>query len=69
MKKNGGELSATFSDLPAPHLEWEQMPSAPVPRLDGSAIQINNLFYVFCGYGTLNYVRISSFFAFQNTIS
>ncbi|KDO55679.1 hypothetical protein CISIN_1g013909mg [Citrus sinensis] len=50
-------LSATFADLPAPDLEWEQMPSAPVPRLDGAAIQIKNLFYVFAGYGSLDYVH------------
>ncbi|KAK8586967.1 hypothetical protein V6N12_021486 [Hibiscus sabdariffa] len=50
-------LSATFADLPAPDLPWEQMPSAPVPRLDGSAIQIENLFYVLSGYGTLDYVH------------
>ncbi|XP_039047294.1 kelch repeat-containing protein At3g27220-like [Hibiscus syriacus] len=50
-------LSATFADLPAPDLAWEQMPSAPVPRLDGSSIQINNLFYVISGYGTLDYVH------------
>ncbi|XP_057766937.1 kelch repeat-containing protein At3g27220-like isoform X2 [Salvia miltiorrhiza] len=50
------ELSGTFADLPAPELEWEQMPSAPVPRLDGSAIQIEDLLYVFCGYGTLDHV-------------
>ncbi|XP_019447444.1 PREDICTED: kelch repeat-containing protein At3g27220-like isoform X2 [Lupinus angustifolius] len=50
-------LSATFADLPAPDLHWEKMPSAPVPRLDGYAIQINNLFYVFAGYGSLDYVH------------
>ncbi|KAK4845461.1 hypothetical protein QYF36_005369 [Acer negundo] len=50
-------LSGTFADLPAPELEWEQMPSAPVPRLDGAAIQIKNLFYVFSGYGTIDYVH------------
>ncbi|XP_022739906.1 kelch repeat-containing protein At3g27220-like [Durio zibethinus] len=50
-------LSATFADLPAPDLPWEQMPSAPVPRLDGSSIQIKNLFYVLSGYGTLDYVH------------
>ncbi|KAI3474976.1 hypothetical protein Pfo_030287 [Paulownia fortunei] len=50
-------LSATFADLPAPELEWEQMPSAPVPRLDGSSIQIKNLLYVFLGYGSLDYVH------------
>ncbi|GMJ09410.1 HYPOXIA RESPONSE UNKNOWN PROTEIN 6 [Hibiscus trionum] len=50
-------LSPTFADLPAPDLPWEQMPSAPVPRLDGSSIQINNLFYVLSGYGSLDYVH------------
>ncbi|KAK8593053.1 hypothetical protein V6N12_045141 [Hibiscus sabdariffa] len=50
-------LSATFADLPAPDLPWEQMPSAPVPRLDGSSIQIGNLFYVISGYGSLDYVH------------
>lgn len=32
------------------------MPPAPVPRLDGAAIQIDNLLYVFAGYGTIDYV-------------
>ncbi|KAG8637723.1 hypothetical protein MANES_15G157700v8 [Manihot esculenta] len=50
-------LPATYADLPAPELEWEQMPSAPVPRLDGYAIQIKNLLYAFAGYGTLDYVH------------
>ncbi|GMI86865.1 HYPOXIA RESPONSE UNKNOWN PROTEIN 6 [Hibiscus trionum] len=64
LKRNKGRtsdskrfLSATFADLPAPDLPWEQMPSAPVPRLDGSSIKINNLFYVLSGYGTLDYVH------------
>ncbi|XP_047974179.1 kelch repeat-containing protein At3g27220-like [Salvia hispanica] len=51
------ELSGTFADLPAPQLEWEQMASAPVPRLDGSAIQIEDLLYVFSGYGNLDHVH------------
>ncbi|GAV85766.1 Kelch_4 domain-containing protein/Kelch_6 domain-containing protein [Cephalotus follicularis] len=50
-------VSATFADLPAPDLQWERLASAPVPRLDGAAIQIKNLFYVFAGYGTLDYVH------------
>ncbi|GAU33305.1 hypothetical protein TSUD_165700 [Trifolium subterraneum] len=50
-------LSATFADLPAPQLNWEQMPTAPVPRLDGYSIQIDNLFYVFCGYANLDHVH------------
>ncbi|XP_038717850.1 kelch repeat-containing protein At3g27220 isoform X1 [Tripterygium wilfordii] len=50
-------LSATFADLPAPETKWEKMASAPVPRLDGAAIQIKNLLYVFAGYGTIDYVH------------
>lgn len=61
-------LSATFADLPAPDLPWEQMPSAPVPRLDGSAIQIKNLFYVLSGYGTLDYVRVYHFSTYISNI-
>ncbi|CAA7394757.1 unnamed protein product [Spirodela intermedia] len=53
----GRELNATFADLPAPHLEWEAMAEAPVPRLDGSAIQIKDLLYVLAGYGTIDYVH------------
>ncbi|QCE10693.1 kelch repeat-containing protein At3g27220-like [Vigna unguiculata] len=50
-------LSSTFADLPAPELYWEQMPSAPVPRLDGYSVQINNMFYVFGGYEHLDLVH------------
>ncbi|XP_057982721.1 kelch repeat-containing protein At3g27220-like isoform X2 [Malania oleifera] len=50
-------LSATYADIPAPELEWEAMPSASVPRLDGSAVQIKNLLYVFAGYGSLDHVH------------
>ncbi|KAG0502276.1 hypothetical protein HPP92_002348 [Vanilla planifolia] len=50
-------LNKTFADLPAPHLEWEEMPSAPVPRLDGASVQIKNLLYVFAGYGTIDFVH------------
>ncbi|EOY26342.1 Galactose oxidase/kelch repeat superfamily protein [Theobroma cacao] len=50
-------LAATFADLPAPQLKWEKMAAAPVPRLDGAAIQIKNLLYVFAGYGTIDYVH------------
>ncbi|KAK8928303.1 Kelch repeat-containing protein [Platanthera zijinensis] len=51
------DLNATFADLPAPELEWKEMAEAPVPRLDGAAIQIKNLLYVFAGYGNINYVH------------
>uniref|UniRef100_A0A453C9F3 Kelch repeat-containing protein n=1 Tax=Aegilops tauschii subsp. strangulata TaxID=200361 RepID=A0A453C9F3_AEGTS len=51
------DISATFADLPAPELQWKQMAEAPVPRLDGAAIQIKNLLFVFAGYGTINYVH------------
>lgn len=50
-------LSATYADLPAPELHWEKMSPAPVPRLDGAAIQIKNLLFVFAGYGTINLVH------------
>ncbi|XP_020259531.1 kelch repeat-containing protein At3g27220-like [Asparagus officinalis] len=50
-------LNATFADIPAPPLEWEEMAAAPVPRLDGAAIQHENLLYVFAGYGTIDYVH------------
>lgn len=64
-KKGGGndsraakrELSATFADIPAPLLKWEEMVPAPVPRLDGAAIQLGQLLYVFAGYGTIDHVH------------
>ena len=40
------------------------MTTAPVPRLDGAAIQIKNLLFVFAGYGTIDSVRIFPFFQF-----
>jgi len=51
------DINATFADLPAPELKWEEMAEAPVVRLDGAAIQIKNLLYVFAGYGTINHVH------------
>ncbi|KAL5717716.1 hypothetical protein ACHQM5_010688 [Ranunculus cassubicifolius] len=50
-------VPATFADIDAVQLEWEEMATAPVPRLDGAAIQIKNLLYVFAGYGTIDYVH------------
>nr|CAB3484926.1 unnamed protein product [Digitaria exilis] len=52
------DINATFADLPAPELKWEEMAEAPVVRLDGAAIQIKNLLYVFAGYGTINHVMV-----------
>lgn len=57
-KAVGRVLSATFADLPGPELKWEKMAAAPVQRLDGAALQIKNLLFVFAGYGTIDYVRI-----------
>ncbi|CAB4305772.1 unnamed protein product [Prunus armeniaca] len=37
-------LSGTFADIAAPELTWEKMRPTPVPRLDGSSIQIKNIF-------------------------
>lgn len=58
-KGNASErfLPMTYADIPAPDLQWEQMASCPVPRLDGSAVQIKNLFYVFAGYQDLDHVH------------
>ncbi|MED6218933.1 hypothetical protein PIB30_031162 [Stylosanthes scabra] len=56
----GGEgrvLAAAYADLPAPQLKWQKMAPAPVPRLDGAAIQINDLLFVFAGYGTIDLVH------------
>lgn len=58
-------LSATFADLAASDLPWEEMPPAPVPRLDGAAVQIKNLLYVFAGYGSIDYVSSLFFFFFS----
>lgn len=62
--RNGSQpvrhLNATFSDLPAPHWEWEEMPPAPVPRLDGASVQIGDLFYVVAGYESLDHVSNST---------
>jgi N-acetylneuraminic acid mutarotase len=66
------DINATFADLPAPELKWEEMAEAPVVRLDGAAMQINNLLYVFAGYGTINDVRkscTSSIVSFMHYIS
>jgi len=50
--------------LPGPELEWEKMAEAPVPRLDGAAIQIHDQLFVFAGYGTIDLVRTSQSFAY-----
>ncbi|CAD6246530.1 unnamed protein product [Miscanthus lutarioriparius] len=52
-----GHLNATYADLPAPHWDWEEMPAAPVPRLDGASVQIGDLLYVFAGYGNIDHVH------------
>jgi len=67
-KRRGPErfLSATFADLPAPEWHWKQMPSAPVPRLDGYSIQIKNMFYVFAGYANLDHVSVFRFLLFND---
>jgi hypothetical protein len=52
-----GHLNATYADLLAPHWDWEEMPAAPVPRLDGASVQIGDLLYVFAGYGNIDHVR------------
>jgi hypothetical protein len=49
-------LNATYADLPAPRWDWEEMPAAPVPRLDGASVQIGDLLYVAAGYESLDHV-------------
>lgn len=39
-----------------PALIWEEAAAAPVPRLDGAAVQIAHLLYVFAGYATIDEV-------------
>lgn len=48
--------SLQYLEEHGPELEWEEVAEAPVPRLDGAAMQIGNLFYVFAGYGSIEYV-------------
>lgn len=56
-KRVGGILNATYADLPAPRWDWEEMPAAPVPRLDGASVQIGDLLYVVAGYQSLDHVH------------
>jgi hypothetical protein len=37
-------------------LVWEEMAEAPVARLDGAAVQIKHLLYVFFGYANIDEV-------------
>ncbi|KAI5063801.1 hypothetical protein GOP47_0020471 [Adiantum capillus-veneris] len=41
----------------SPLLQWQEMAPAPVDRLDGAALQIGDLFYVFAGYQTIDQVH------------
>lgn len=38
------------------NLVWEEMAEAPVARLDGAAVQIKHLLYVFSGYANIDEV-------------
>ncbi|KAG0593522.1 hypothetical protein KC19_1G335900 [Ceratodon purpureus] len=40
-----------------PELVWEEVAEAPVARLDGAAVQIGQLFYVFAGYASIDEVH------------
>jgi hypothetical protein len=62
-----GYLNATYADIPAPRWDWEEMPAAPVPRLDGYSVQIGDLLYVFAGYENLDHVRIPP--SYNSTLS
>lgn len=50
-------VSEVVREEASPYLEWEEMAPAPVDRLDGAAIQIGNLFYVFAGYQNIDEVH------------
>eukprot|EP00249_Psilotum_nudum_P001740 c14391_g1_i1 orf=684-1889(+) len=52
-----GQVEVVRSEENVPFLEWEQQAPAPVPRLDGAAIQINESLFVFAGYGTIDMVH------------
>ncbi|XAR65941.1 hypothetical protein NMG60_11011961 [Bertholletia excelsa] len=51
------DLTGVYADLPAPATKWEEMAPCPVPRLDGSSVQIKDLFFVFSGYENLDHVH------------
>lgn len=58
--KNLSKLKVESMQKPeenVPELEWEEMAEAPVPRLDGAAIQHGNTFYVFAGYRTIDEIH------------
>jgi len=44
------------SERGPPALIWEEAAPAPVERLDGAAVQIAHLLYVFAGYATIDEV-------------
>jgi hypothetical protein len=50
MRSGVGRLNATYAGLPAPRLDWEEMPAAPVPRLVGASVQIGDLLFVVARY-------------------
>ena len=51
-------------------LVWEEMAEAPVARLDGAAVQIKHLLYVFSGYANIDEVvkSISTSLRFKGPI-
>ncbi|EFJ13083.1 hypothetical protein SELMODRAFT_121135 [Selaginella moellendorffii] len=40
-----------------PEIQWEEIAECPVKRLDGAAVQIRNLLYVFAGYATIDEIH------------
>ena len=54
--KFGGFQNDEDGDGGRPELVWEEVAEAPVARLDGAAVQIGQLFYVFAGYASIDEV-------------
>ena len=50
------EFGTEDEDKSGPALVWEEAAEAPVARLDGAAVQIGHLFFVFAGYATIDEV-------------
>lgn len=58
---DGAQLQGEFGnehgdERLGPELVWEEVAEAPVGRLDGAAVQIGHLLYVFAGYATIDEV-------------
>lgn len=53
------EFQIDFEVEDVPDMKWEEVAEAPVARLDGAAVQIGGLLYVFAGYASIDEVGSS----------